>query len=136
MKQTLTVLYVEDDTFSREIMHLLLIDMLGMENVTFFDSSRDFIERVHKLDPKPDLILLDIHVEPHTGFDMLKMLRADDLHKETPVVALTASVMNDEIQSLKEAGFSGVIAKPVDLDAFPILIDSVLQGENVWNILG
>ena len=68
-------LYVEDDAFSREIMALILGDMLGYTSVTVFEDSADFLPRVEKLAAKPDVIFLDIHVRPHNGFEMLTMIR-------------------------------------------------------------
>jgi CheY-like chemotaxis protein len=79
--------------------------------------------------------MLDIHVKPLSGFDMLDYLRQHSTYKTTPVIALTASVMNEEVQRLRSAGFNGVISKPVDLDTFPEKVHRVLKGETVWNIL-
>jgi len=77
---------------------------------------------------------LDIHVKPITGFEMLKLLREDGF-TDTIIIALTASVMNEEITQLRNAGFDGVIAKPVSLESFPKLWERVLGGEQIWGIL-
>lgn len=130
------VLYVEDDQRSRKIMQMLLRGEMELEHVTIFEDSTDFMERVATLQPKPDVILLDIHMRPHTGFEMLTMLRATDEYHATPIVALTASVMNEEIQQLKDAGFNGVISKPVDIDTFPDLLKRIQNGESIWRIVG
>ncbi len=129
------ILYVEDDPPSREIMELLLVGQMELSNVHIFDDSKDFMPRLEKLNSKPDMILLDIHVRPYSGFEMLQMIRAHDSFRHIPVVALTASVMNEEVQQLKEAGFSGVIAKPIDMDSFPALLDRILNGEAIWSIV-
>jgi CheY-like chemotaxis protein len=81
------------------------------------------------------VILLDIHVRPYTGFEMLEMLRNHPDYRTTPVVALTASVMNEEIIHLRQAGFNGVIAKPVDIDAFPKILERIMRGEAFWNVV-
>src|SRR5690606_42092694 len=49
-----------------------------------------------------------------TLFRSLRMIREDSAFDSIPVVALTASVMNEEINELQTVGFVGVIAKPVD----------------------
>ena len=64
----------------------------------------------------------------------LEMLRQHNTFKNVPVVALTASVMNEEIHRLKEVGFNGVIAKPVDMDTFPDVVNRLLSGEEIWRI--
>lgn len=134
MKDFPAVLYVEDDPRSRRIMHLLLNGEMGLENVTIFEDSADFLERVQALQPQPNIILLDIHMKPYTGFEMLKFVRQLPQFQDTPVIALTASVMNEEVQHLRDSGFQGVIAKPVDIDTFPGLLNRILDGEIIWRI--
>jgi CheY-like chemotaxis protein len=66
---------------------------------------------------------------------MLEMIRERPEFDHVPVVALTASVMNEEVQQLKRAGFNGVIAKPIDVDTFPDILQRILDGETVWRIV-
>jgi two-component system cell cycle response regulator DivK len=129
------VLYVEDDIQSREIMHLLLEGEMGLSNVTIFQDSADFIARLQKIHPKPDIILLDIHVQPYTGFEMLEMLRQLENFRNTPVIALTASVMNEEVAKLKSAGFNGVFPKPINQDIFPDMLNRIVNGESIWRVI-
>ena len=128
-------LYVEDDPISREVMELLLIQVLGFSQVFMLNDSINFIQRVKALPMRPDIIFLDIHVRPYNGFDMLAMLRHEPDYAHIPTVALTASVMNEEVQKLRSAGFNGAIAKPLDQDTFLDTISRILNGEQVWRIL-
>jgi CheY-like chemotaxis protein len=66
---------------------------------------------------------------------MLQQLREVEAYKDLPIVALTASVMNEEVAKLRRAGFSGVLAKPLDPDQFPDLFRRILEGEQIWNIV-
>ncbi len=129
------VLYVEDDYPSRRIMDLLLKGTMDLPHVHLFADSHDFANRVSALHPKPTIILLDIHVAPYNGFEMLTMLRQLPEFYGTPIVALTASVMNEEVDMLRTAGFDSIIAKPIDIDTFPSLLDRVIAGERIWNVL-
>ena len=135
MKQQPVVLYVEDDPQSRRLMSMLLTGRMKLPHVTILEDSQDFLAKIDLLDPKPDVILLDIHMKPYTGFEMLKMLRQVEWAKDTPVIALTASVMNEEVQQLRNAGFNGCLAKPIDLQTFPEMIERVIAGESIWRIL-
>jgi CheY-like chemotaxis protein len=135
MNQNPVILYVEDDAKSRTIMNLLLKSRMGLPHVTIFEDSADFLTRVHALDPIPNIVFLDIHVKPYNGFEMLSMLRSDPTFKTTPVVALTASVMNEEVQQLRTMGFDGCLAKPIDLDTFPEILGRLLSGETIWRII-
>jgi len=136
MNEEPVVLYVEDDPLSRKVMRMLLTGRMGLSQVTVFEDSADFEARLEALDPKPDIVFLDIQVEPHDGFSMLDMLRRTAWVNGTPVIALTASVMNEEVQQLREAGFNGCLAKPLDLNTFQETFERLLAGEVIWRIGG
>jgi len=127
-------LYVEDDPFSRNSLDLVFRRMLGVERMWVFEDSCDFMKRLSDLPEKPDFFLLDIHMKPYTGFQLLDMLRADPDYSDAIVIALTASVMNEEIELLRQSGFDGAIGKPIDVDVFPDLLRRVLDGEKVWYV--
>lgn len=129
-----SIVYVEDDAQSREVMQILLSEVMGLSEVVFFADSTNFIQRIEAT--SPDVILLDIHVRPHDGFEMLAMLRQHPRFQDKYIVALTASVMNEEIQQLKNAGFDGVIAKPIDMETFPSLLEQILHGKKIWTVIG
>jgi CheY-like chemotaxis protein len=128
------LLCVEDDPSNRLVMKLLVEKTLNARNYAIFEDSADFISRVQSLPARPDIILLDIHVSPLNGFQMLRMIRDDLIYSDTKVVALTASVMNEEIERLRKSGFDGAIGKPISLSTFPIVIERILKGESIWQI--
>jgi CheY-like chemotaxis protein len=126
-------LYVEDDMGSRMVVQMLL-PLLGYPKLTIFEDSTDFIKRVEAQAEKPTVFLLDIHVKPIDGFEMLKILRKHPEFKDVIVVAFTSSVMNEEVELLRNAGFSSIIAKPIDQRRFPELLTQILNGETVWTV--
>ena len=130
-----TILYVEDEPRSRKVMRMIATGT-GLSNVIIFEDSADFLPRVQSLPSKPDVILLDIHVKPYSGFEMLEMLRQSGQFEHTPIVAITASVMNEEVAQLRTAGFDGCLAKPLDMDTFPDTLDRIIGGEMIWRIIG
>jgi CheY-like chemotaxis protein len=128
------LLCVEDDPSNRLVMKLLVEKTLNAKSYAIFEDSVDFISRLRDLPARPDIILLDIHVSPFNGFQMLKMIREDSVYGDTKVVALTASVMNEEVEKLRKSGFDGAIGKPITLSAFPIVIERILNGESIWQV--
>jgi CheY-like chemotaxis protein len=128
------ILYVEDDPFSRQVMQLLLERALKFEHVSLFENSDRFLERLDALPRQPNLIFLDIHMQPHDGLTLLAMLRQRDEYRETRIVALTASVMNEEVDQLRRAGFDAVLAKPIDQATFPNFLQRIFDGERIWSI--
>ena len=128
------LLCVEDDSSNRLVMKLLVEKTLKVRHYAIFEDSADFIPRVRNLPVRPDIVLLDIHVSPFNGFQMLQMIRGDSVYFDTKVVALTASVMSEEVERLRKSGFDGAIGKPITLSTFPIVIERIMKGENIWQV--
>ncbi len=128
------IFYIEDDELSREVMYTLLTRALGYTSVTIFENSSEFELKLDTLSKIPDVIFLDIHMEPINGFTMLGLIRQKTKYDSTRVVALTASVMNEEVKMLKDAGFNGVIAKPLNFEMFPNALRRILDKEDIWSI--
>jgi two-component system cell cycle response regulator DivK len=70
----------------------------------------------------PDLVLMDIQLPGMGGIEALKALRAHPATAALPVVAITASVMQQDRQEIMRAGFDGFIEKPINLRG---LLDTV-----------
>jgi CheY-like chemotaxis protein len=125
-------LYVEDDFSCREIMEILIKDIMGFSQLTIFDNSANFTERLLKL-PIPDIIFLDIHVKPHNGFDMFDMIKKTPVFEKSIVVAVTASVMSNEVERLRLVGFKNLVGKPINPESFPRKVKDILSGKEVWD---
>lgn len=134
IKEPINLIYVEDDPGSRKVMRMLISRIDDPVNLTIFEDSTDFIHRIECLDYTPDLFLIDIHVRPDNGFEMLNALRLHPRYADRMIVALTASVMNAEVIRLKEAGFDGVLAKPLNFHTFPMMMERILTGERIWSV--
>jgi CheY-like chemotaxis protein len=128
------LLCVEDDPSNRLVMKLLVEKTLNPKYYTIFEDSTDFLPKVRNLPVRPEIILLDIHVSPFNGFQMLQMIRDDSVYFKTKVVALTASVMNEEVERLRKSGFDGAIGKPITLSTFPVVIERIMKGESIWQV--
>jgi len=69
-----------------------------------------------------DLIILDIQMPDIDGVSLLQMMREQKPENQTPAVALTANVLNDEADRLLELGFVYFLGKPIDEDKFRSLL--------------
>jgi two-component system, cell cycle response regulator DivK len=78
---------------------------------------------------KPDLILMDIQLPGMNGIDALKVLRANPATAAIPVVAVTASVMQQDRTLITEAGFDGYIGKPINIKEFLQSVNHALAGK-------
>jgi CheY-like chemotaxis protein len=129
------LVYVEDDENSILVMRMVVERVMGLPNLYVLQSRADFVQQVEGLGVVPDVFLLDIQMKPFDGVELLAMLRGAPQFNKSKVVALTASVTNEEVSLLKSGGFDGAIAKPLNIDAFPDLIAKIMNGESVWYIV-
>jgi two-component system, cell cycle response regulator DivK len=75
----------------------------------------------------PDLVLMDIQLPGMNGIEALKVLRADASTARIPVIAVTASVMQQDRNLITEAGFDGYIGKPINLKEFLDTVRAMLE---------
>ena len=78
---------------------------------------------------KPDLILMDIHLPGISGIEALKVLRAEAATASIPVIAVTASVMQQDRKQITEAGFDAYVGKPINLKEFVETVKRLVDGD-------
>ena len=76
---------------------------------------------------RPDLVLMDIQLPGISGIEALAALRADAATAHIPVIAVTASVMQQDRKLIMEAGFDAYLGKPLDLKEFLATVKRVLE---------
>ncbi|ELP5729962.1 TMAO reductase system sensor histidine kinase/response regulator TorS [Vibrio vulnificus] len=78
-----------------------------------------------------DLALVDINLPDCNGTELIHRLkeRECELERKTPMVAVSAHVFNEEVESYLASGFDGFLAKPLERDALEVLIQQMLEGK-------
>jgi signal transduction histidine kinase/CheY-like chemotaxis protein/HAMP domain-containing protein len=79
---------------------------------------------------QPDLILMDLALPVMDGYAALAAIRKDETLRDIPVVAVTASAMKGNRESILARGFDGYVSKPIDADMLKKTIDEVLHGKD------
>jgi len=79
--------------------------------------------------PRPDLILLDLNLPGMSGHDVLAAVKSDPALRRIPIVALTSSSADADIESAYDHGVNAYITKPVDLPQF---IDAMRSLHHFW----
>ena len=74
-----------------------------------------------------ELILMDIHLPGMTGIEALQSLRREAATSAIPVIAVTASVMNNEQHQIMSAGFDALERKPLSIADFLKTVRRVLD---------
>jgi two-component system, response regulator len=68
--------------------------------------------------PRPGVVLLDLNLPGTDGREVLSEIKADPQLKHIPVIVLTTSSDDRDVQACYQAGASSYIQKPVDLEGF------------------
>jgi two-component system, chemotaxis family, chemotaxis protein CheY len=117
------VLVVDDyQTMIRIIRNLL--KQLGFENV---DEAADGAEALGKMHAKKyGLVISDWNMEPMTGYELLREVRANELLKPTPFIMVTAESKTENVIAAKKAGVNNYIVKPFNAQTLKSKMVSVL----------
>jgi CheY-like chemotaxis protein len=86
-------------------------------------------EPPHTQAPRPDLILLDLNLPRMGGRELLAKIKTDPDLQRIPVVVLTTSQDEEDIAQAYSLNANCYITKPVDLDAFFKVVQSI---EDFW----
>lgn len=94
----------------------------GEEAISFLKKKDDYFDV-----PRPDLILLDLNLPRKDGREVLQDIKCDDELKRIPVIILTTSEAEQDIRMAYDLHANCYIKKPVDLDHFVTVINSIKE---------
>ena len=116
------ILIIEDNEKSRKLVRDVL-QVKGFKTIETETAEEGLKLAVEKC---PDLILMDIQLPGMDGITALKKLRADRKTKGIAVIAITASVMTNNRQTMLAEGFDGYQIKPIGVKEFLAEVERVL----------
>jgi two-component system, cell cycle response regulator DivK len=116
------ILIVEDNPRNMKLVR----DVLQVKGHTTLEAVTGEEGIASALAHQPNLILMDIQLPGINGIDALRALRADPATAKIPVIAVTASVMQQDRKLIIEAGFDGYLGKPINLVEFLAAVNEML----------
>jgi two-component system response regulator len=126
MDQEIEVLLVEDNASDAEmtiralrknnLANRLLHLKDGAEALDFLFGEGKYSGR--QIEHKPKVILLDLKMPKVNGKEVLLKIKSDKRTKKIPVVVLTSSKEDPDIEECYDLGVNGYVVKPVEFDAF------------------
>ena len=121
--KSMNVLVIDDyKTMIRIVRNLM--DQLGFKNV---DEAADGATALNMIRNKDyGLVLSDWNMQPMTGFDLLKAVRADERTKTLPFVMVTAEAKTENVIAARQAGCNNYIIKPFTLAMLKQKLTNVL----------
>ena len=122
VNHSMPVLIVDDyKTMIRIIRNLL--KQLGFGNV---DEAGDGTAALNMMRQKDyGLIISDWNMEPMTGYELLREVRADGRLSRTPFIMVTAESKTENVIAAKKAGVNNYIVKPFNAATLKSKIDAI-----------
>jgi two-component system chemotaxis response regulator CheY len=119
---SMPVLVVDDyKTMIRIIRNLL--KQLGFSDI---DDAADGTEALAKMQQRQyGLVISDWNMEPMTGYELLKEVRADENLMKTPFIMVTAESKTENVIAAKKAGVNNYIVKPFNAATLSAKINAV-----------
>lgn len=133
-KQSFDILLVEDDPADAGLTRAALAEgrfVCNVHHVTDGCEAMAFLRREGRFAsaPVPHLVLLDLNMPRMNGREVLQAMRADPELQKVPVVVLTTSDVESDVEASYNLGANSFITKPVDIDQF---IASINQLGDYW----
>jgi two-component system, cell cycle response regulator DivK len=123
------ILIIEDNEKNRKLVRDVL-QVKGHKTIESETAEQGLKLAVEK---SPALILMDIQLPGMDGIAALKQLRANPQTKNIPVIAITASAMTNNRQTMLAEGFDGYQSKPISVRDFLGEIERVLASQQARN---
>lgn len=92
----------------------------GVEAIDFLKRRGPYVNA-----PRPDIILLDLNLPKKDGREVLSEIKSDDELRPIPVVILTTSKAEEDILRSYDLNANCYVTKPVDLDKFIVVVQSI-----------
>ena len=120
----LNILVAEDLEANQQVVQDML--ELGGHKVTLANDGKEAVTAA--LQNPYDVILMDLHMSVMDGLEATRTIRAklDGPCAHTPIVAMTANLMEESVKSCLDAGMNHMLGKPIDLE----LLDEILAQLN------
>jgi two-component system chemotaxis response regulator CheY len=119
---SMPILVVDDyQTMVRIIRNLL--KQLGFEDVDDASDGTAALDRMRGR--RYGLIISDWNMEPMTGYELLRQVRADDGLRQTPFIMVTAESKTENVIAAKKAGVNNYIVKPFNAQTLKSKIEAV-----------
>ncbi|WP_374653879.1 ATP-binding protein [Phenylobacterium sp.] len=120
------ILLVDDHPLNRELGEAILV-LAGCEVATAEDGAEAVVALGRR---RFDLVLMDVHMPVMDGLAAARAIRAmPGPEARTPILALTADVLPEQIARCHTAGMNGHVAKPIDRDALIAAVAGALDAQ-------
>lgn len=103
-----------------------LLNQIGFKNIIEASNGKEAYEKLIASQASIKLIISDWNMEPVSGIELLKRVRANDNYKTVPFIMVTAESKLENVMAAKDAGASNYIVKPFNAITLKQKLSAVL----------
>lgn len=123
------ILVAEDDEDDVSFISDAFKKLKILNNVKFVENGEELLNYLRSTKKKPDIIFLDLNMPIVNGIQALKIIKKDNILKKIPVIALTTSKNQKDIDLVYRSGISAYIVKPF---TFQDLLNIIQETTNYY----
>lgn len=136
-QKPVTILLAEDDVDDQTLIKRAFTKSRFVNDVRIVDNGEDLLDYLHhraryadpESAPRPGLILLDLNMPLKSGREALREIKQDPELRTIPIIILTTSAADTDVQESYTTGANAYITKPVTFDA---LVHTVQALDRFW----
>lgn len=125
------ILLVDDDSVNAAMAQRALQDLGISDPLVHLHDGQDALDYLRNDRSKPCVILLDLNMPKVGGIEFLKVAKADEELKQIPVVMMTVSDKDQDVERSFELGAAGYMVKSGDYKQF---VESVKTIHEYWSL--
>ncbi len=132
VQRALSILLIEDNEGDVELIKQLLEKAIPAEDIHVASNGEDALHFLHKSgqfadSPDVHIIIMDLSLPRKTGYEVLAEIKQDSRLKRTPVIVLTGSVSDKDVEMAYDLGANCYIVKPVIFKDLARAVDLLAQ---------
>ena len=132
MRNSKPILLIDDDNVDATAVERALKDLKITNQLVRTADGEEALKYLRsESNQKPCIILLDSSMPKMNGIEFLRIIKADNLLKKIPVVALTTSNMAEDVVPAFELGVAGYMVKDADYKKF---VETVRIIDSYWTL--
>ncbi|GGL18018.1 response regulator [Deinococcus radiotolerans] len=120
------VLLVDDEIADAELFTEIFMEAFPEVQIRHVLNGREALDHLDRAGTaRPDLIILDLNMPVMNGHDFLQRAKAHDTHRDIPILVLSTSSGEDDVQRSYHNFASGYAVKPASYQDLQALVDRI-----------
>ncbi|MBN9425898.1 MAG: response regulator [Burkholderiales bacterium] len=131
--QPVVILMADDDADDRLLCQQALAESRVLNDLRFVEDGEQLLDYLYRRNafadpassPRPGLILLDLNMPRMDGREALRIIKADPALRKIPVVIMTTSQAEEDIDRSYDYGANSFVTKPVTFERLVELMQTM-----------